>query len=128
RGANAKLALPADPACCDANRLYYMPSRPSDADYFFATNDGKPLDVDEILASTPADPVPTPAGQGLSLASDLQIGDGGVVEPGQRHALLKSIAGALRFRGAGEQEILVALRNANQTRCKPPKADEELRR
>src|SRR5262249_32977820 len=40
----------------------------------------------------------------------------------------KSIAGALRFRGAGEQEILIALRNANQTRCKPPKSEEELAR
>jgi hypothetical protein len=122
------LGLPADPSTCDANRLYYLPSRPGDADYFCSTNDGVALDVEEILASAPDEPVPASDAQALSLVADLQIGDGGTVEPGQRHALLKSIAGALRFRGAGEQEILVALRNANQTRCKPPKADEELQR
>jgi hypothetical protein len=128
RAAMRMLGLPADPSTCDANRLYYLPSRPGDADFFCATNDGIALDVEEILASAPDDPVPSSDVQALSLVADLQIGDGGVVEPGQRHALLKSIAGALRFRGAGEQEILVALRNANQTRCKPPKADEELQR
>jgi predicted P-loop ATPase len=128
RAAMRMLGLPADPSTCDANRLYYLPSRPGDADYFCATNDGVALDVEEVLASAPDDPVPAEDTQALTLAADLHIGDGGVVEPGQRHAMLKSIAGALRFRGAGEQEILVALRNANQTRCNPPKSDEELQR
>lgn len=128
RAAMKKLGLPADPSTCDANRLYYLPSRPSDADYLFATNDGEAVDVDEIIASVPIEEAQSSASGDLSIAADLQIGDGGVVEPGQRHAMLKSIAGALRFRGAGEQEILVALRNANQTRCKPPKSDEELQR
>ena len=119
------LKQPADPSCCDANRLYYLPSRPSDANYFVQTNDGEAIDVEEILVSAPAI-APEGESTSLAIAADLHIGDGGVVEPGQRHAMLKSMAGALRFRGAGEQEILVALRNANQTRCKPPKTDEEL--
>ncbi len=123
--AMAQLGLPADPACCDANRLYFFPSRPSNADFFFLTNDGEALDVDDILASAPIGGL-AHDDQTLATAKDLQIGDGGIVAPGQRHAMLKSIAGALRFRGAGEQEILVALRNANQTRCNPPKSDEEL--
>lgn len=119
------LKQPADPSCCDANRLYYLPSRPSDANYFVQTNDGEAIDVDEILANAPII-APEAESTSLAVAADLQIGDGGEVAPGQRHAMLKSLAGALRFRGAGEQEILVALRNANQTRCKPPKTDEEL--
>jgi hypothetical protein len=126
--AMTKLKQPKDPSCCDANRLYYLPSRPNDADYFVQTNDGEALDVDEVLVDAPIIAAAETSSPSLTLAADIQIGDGGVVEPGQRHALLKSIAGSLRFRGAGEQEILAALRVANQTRCTPPKADEELQR
>ena len=119
RAAMAMLGQPADPSCCDANRLYYLPSRPSDADYFFATNDGDVLDVETILATAPPE---TP-----SIASDLQLDSEGVVEPGQRHAMLKSLAGSMRHRGAGEQEIEAALHNANKRRCSPPKPDEEIK-
>lgn len=122
--AMALLGMPADPACCDANRLYFLPSRPSDADYFCTTNDGEAFDIDEVLANAPII-AEKPSDQIPSIGADLQFGDGGVVEPGMRHAMLKQLAGALRFRGAGEQEILLALRNANQ-RCNPPKSDEEL--
>lgn len=122
RGATKRLGLAADPSCCDANRIYYLPSRPSDADYFCAINDGEALDVDEILASA----IETALDHAPSIAVDLQIGDGGVAVPGQRHAMLTSIAGALRFRGAGEQEILIALREANERRCQPPKPDDEV--
>src|SRR5690606_24137510 len=42
----------ADTQCCDANRLYFMPSRPSDAEYLFlSSNDGDALDVEAILAT-----------------------------------------------------------------------------
>src|SRR6185436_7521750 len=47
---------------------------------------------------------------------------------GQRHAMLKSIAGALRFRGAGYDEIEPALLLANKSRCNPPKSDAEVRK
>lgn len=40
-----------DPACADAARCYYLPSRPRDADYFVVEHAGEPLDVAAILAS-----------------------------------------------------------------------------
>lgn len=46
--------LSVDRATKDASRLYYQPSRPMDADYFFDARDGVPLDVDALLASAPA--------------------------------------------------------------------------
>ena len=49
------------------------------------------------------------------------------VEPGQRHTMLKAMAGAMRFRGAGYDEIEPALLAANKMRCNPPKADAEVR-
>jgi hypothetical protein len=118
--AMARLKQPADPSTCDANRLYYRPSRPKDADtYFFEAHDGIPLDVEAILAIAPPD-VP-------SLAENLRIDPAGVVEPGQRHAMLKSLAGAMRFRGSGYTEIEAALMAANKARCNPPKSDAEVR-
>jgi hypothetical protein len=45
------LGVPADPACGDAARCWYLPNRPHDADYFAAVHAGKPLDVDALLTS-----------------------------------------------------------------------------
>jgi len=47
----AKLALqlPGDPACRNISRRYYVPSRPHDADYFFVSCPGVPLDVAAAL-------------------------------------------------------------------------------
>jgi predicted P-loop ATPase len=126
RSAMTMLGQPADPSCCDANRLYYLPSRPGDADYFFATNDGDVLDVEQVLAVAPMEPPSIAADLQLGQI-DPQVGGDGIVEPGKRHALLKSIAGALRFRGAGETEIEAALHIANKRRCSPPKPDEEIK-
>lgn len=118
--AMAFLKQPADPSTCDASRIYYKPSRPKDAEaYLFEAHDGIPLDVDTILAQAPLD-VP-------SLAENLHVDPDGVVEPGQRHAMLKSLAGAMRFRGSGYDEIETALLAANKARCNPPKADAEIR-
>lgn len=55
------LGVPADPQTKDASRLYYLPSRPSDAcgafgdgsGFVFDHHDGQPLDVDIILARAP---------------------------------------------------------------------------
>ncbi len=114
------LGLPADPSCCDASRLYFLPSRPKDAEpYLFEVHDGAPLDVDAILAKAPLE-VP-------SIAENLRVDPAGVVEPGQRHAMLKSLAGAMRFRGSGYDEIETALLAANKARCNPPKSDAEVR-
>jgi hypothetical protein len=119
--AMAFLKQPADPSTCDSNRLYYLPSRPSDSTaYFFEAHDGIPLDVEAVLVIAPPD--------APSLAEHLQVDPAGIVEPGQRHAMLKSIAGALRFRGAGYDEIEAALLAANKNRCNPPKSDAEVRK
>lgn len=118
--AMAFLKQPADPSTCDANRLYYLPSRPGDASsYYFESHDGIALEVEAILAMAPPD-VP-------SLAENLRVDPAGVVEPGQRHAMLKSLAGAMRFRGSGYDEIEGALLAANKARCNPPKSDAEVR-
>jgi hypothetical protein len=111
------LGMPADPSCCDAGRLYYWPSRPSDAEYWSVTHDGESLDVVAIAKTAPAE-APT-------IADSLVIGDGGVVGAGKRHAMLISIAGALRARGAAQPEIHAALVAANK-RCNPPKSETEL--
>lgn len=118
--AMAYLKQPADPSTCDASRLYYMPSRPKDAEmYLYEVHDGTPLDVELILAMAPP--------EAASIAEHLRVDPAGVVEPGQRHAMLKSMAGAMRFRGAGYDEIEPALLAANKARCNPPKSDSEVR-
>lgn len=43
----------ADPATCDASRLYFLPTRRADAPGMYTTNPGKPLDVRAILAMAP---------------------------------------------------------------------------
>jgi predicted P-loop ATPase len=119
--AMAFLKQPADPSTCDANRLYYLPSRPKDADnYYFEAHDGIALDVEAILAIAPPD--------APSVADSLRVDPAGVVDPGQRHAMLKSLAGAMRFRGSGYGEIETALLAANKARCNPPKSDAEVRK
>jgi hypothetical protein len=49
------------------------------------------------------------------------------IPEGKRNATLMSLAGTMRHRGLGEQEILDALTVTNR-RCTPPLPDEELRR
>jgi hypothetical protein len=49
-----------------------------------------------------------------------------VIPQGQRHAMLLSLGGSMRRRGAGEQTILGALVSEN-ARCRPPLAEDELR-
>jgi hypothetical protein len=46
-------------------------------------------------------------------------------EPGRHQALL-SLAGTMRRRGMGLDEILAALRSTNEQRCKPPLPDSEV--
>ncbi len=50
----AYLVVPVDPVTKNLSRIYFMPSRPADAFYFFATSDSVvPLDVDAILEAAP---------------------------------------------------------------------------
>ena len=48
------------------------------------------------------------------------------IPPGQRNQELTSIAGTMRRRGMGEEEILAAIRVANEQRCQPPLQAEEV--
>ena len=65
RAATLAFELSADEQTKDASRLYYGPSRPSDAchaaedgtGYMFAHGDGSLLDVDAILATVPPEPM-----------------------------------------------------------------------
>lgn len=45
--------LPLDVATFDFNRIMFLPSVPKDADYFFESSDGEPIDVDRLLAKRP---------------------------------------------------------------------------
>lgn len=57
----ALLGIPADRATRDCSRLFFLPSRPSDADYLFATNEGAALDTDVVLEQAAApDPADDP--------------------------------------------------------------------
>jgi hypothetical protein len=49
-----------------------------------------------------------------------------IIPEGRRRAELLSLAGTLRRRGLGRDEILAALRAVNEARCRPPLADSEL--
>jgi putative DNA primase/helicase len=48
------------------------------------------------------------------------------IPPGKRNDVLASLAGSMRRRGMGEAEILAAIRVANEQRCQPPLAAEEV--
>jgi hypothetical protein len=52
--------------------------------------------------------------------------DMGEIPRGRRDSTLLRIAGAMRRRGLGQDEILAALRVTNQKRCKPPVSEEKL--
>jgi hypothetical protein len=45
--------IPVDRQTSDCSRIYYLPSRPQAADYYFAHQDGALLDVDGVLAAAP---------------------------------------------------------------------------
>lgn len=50
------------------------------------------------------------------------------IADGARNGTLTSLAGTMRRRGMGEEEIFGALGVTNRLRCKPPLPDEEVRR
>jgi putative DNA primase/helicase len=51
-----------------------------------------------------------------------------LIQEGERDTILTSMAGTMRRRGMSEEEILAALRVANETRVIPPLPDKDLRR
>lgn len=121
----AKLALPGvDPATKDAARLFFAPSRPSDAEYLFLEHPGEVLDVDELLATAP---VLAPTTRPTLVEVTPDDADEDMIRPGGRHAALISLAGAMRARGCDAATIYAALVEHNKSKCNPPKPDDELR-
>ncbi len=55
----AELGVPADPSTSDGSRIYFLPSRPSDADFLSDIEHGTAINVATILAKAP--PIATPA-------------------------------------------------------------------
>jgi putative DNA primase/helicase len=53
---------------------------------------------------------------------------GARIPAGQRNRELTSLAGSMRRRGQGEEEIFAALAVSNRTRCNPPLEEEEVRK
>jgi hypothetical protein len=75
--AMAMLGQPADESCCDAARLYFLPTRRSDApDGQVEVHEGAPVDVRAVLASAP----PRAPSRELSDAGDLPPASPAVLE------------------------------------------------
>lgn len=55
-----------------------------------------------------------------------ELGSSEPINKGQRNTTLFSLAGSLRQKGFGENEILATLREVNKTRVKPPLEESEL--
>jgi hypothetical protein len=53
---------------------------------------------------------------------------GETIAAGERNETLASLAGSMRRRGMGQDEILAALRVTNKERCRPPLDEDELER
>lgn len=53
---------------------------------------------------------------------------GGAIPEGQRNNTLMSLAGTMRRRGMGAEEIEAALLVTNNKRCDPPLAEDEVRK
>ena len=49
----AMVRVPVDSSTLDMGRLFYLPSRPRNADFFVESKAGELLDVDAVLASAP---------------------------------------------------------------------------
>jgi hypothetical protein len=92
---------------------------------------GRSYEVDE---AAPVAPLPqwleglltgAPSGPDPAGSAD-PVGE--AIPKGERDATLASLAGSMRRRGMGHEEILAALRVTNRERCKPPKLDRDLER
>ncbi|MBZ4336441.1 VapE domain-containing protein [Corallococcus sp. AS-1-12] len=55
--AEAMLRVPVDPATKDLSRIYFLPDAPEGAECFAESAEGKPLDVDALLASARTRPL-----------------------------------------------------------------------
>lgn len=121
RSAVHALGVPIDRQASDASRLFFLPSRPTEAchvasdgtGYFFYVHDGDALDVDAILELTPIEPklveLTTTATPRTLVDSEMPGEDNQVAAaealakawppPGKRHAALVALSGALAHQG-----------------------------
>jgi RecA-family ATPase len=91
----------------------------------------------EWEGSNPPEPAALPAAwvsaltarEGSSPPDEEPGGDAGVgIREGQRNAVLASLGGSMRRRGASREALEAALLAENATRCNPPLAEAEVRR
>lgn len=81
-----------DPQTKDLSRLYYMPSRPSDADYHYETYNGGVLDVDRLL-SIPVPEALTTKSARISEPIDFEIPEfAGAPSPERLEAAAQALA------------------------------------
>ncbi|MDP8952455.1 MAG: bifunctional DNA primase/polymerase, partial [Actinomycetota bacterium] len=85
-----------------------------------------------IIAPEDADPADVPGWLSQLIERPRRNGTAGPVgariPAGQRNRELTSLAGSMRRRGQGEEEIFAALAVSNRTRCEPPLEEEEVRK
>ncbi len=96
----------------DASRIFFLPSRPTGADFLSDATDGAPVDVGAILAKAPpadappdrmANPTAAPASSEVVQAAALQLAAAWPAT-GRHHAFL-ALAGALATHGWAENQI-----------------------
>lgn len=120
---NAALGGLADANARDISRIWYVAACPPERmeQAWVRVGDGLLVDVDAILASR------GPSSCRARRRSRRHRGDdGGPIAQGDRNTALFSLAGVVRRRGAGVDEVLQFLRATNSARCRPPLPDEEL--
>lgn len=83
-----------------------------------------PRELSDLLTQTGQDDIWDRAANPEQPTNGHQVPD--EIDQGQRNVTLTSLAGSMRRRGADAEEILAALRVANQKRGNPPLPDDEL--
>jgi putative DNA primase/helicase len=100
-----------------------------------STVDGKPYRwAHDSGLDVPPHELPEPPGWLTELLDEIESGRSGpapeigdTIPSGRRNAALLSLAGSVRRRGCGPEEIYALLSAANSLRCHPPLDDSELR-
>jgi putative DNA primase/helicase len=124
------LEAPADPACCDESRGYFVPSAPIDAtEVLTHAFDGVPLDVDEILShiSNDATSFKRPSKTTTNKKTKQKKADDNSPTKGRNDTLMKA-AGLLRRYGADEDKILDRLVQLNASLFNEPLDEDEVAR
>jgi AAA domain/Bifunctional DNA primase/polymerase, N-terminal/Primase C terminal 1 (PriCT-1) len=93
------------------------PSRHASGAIYVLLNDLEPARLPEWIAQLASEYRASPATGGNGEAE---------IPEGARHNRLVKLAGAMRWQGCGELEILAALREVNERRCKPRLATSEI--